>query len=327
MFYGMAAVLIYMMLIGDFFADIAKSPLFGYTEVPRQHLIVASLVFVFPLSIPRNVTALRYISFLSTSVIVFLTAVVLAKMPAHVLANEATAAEVAPWTNAGRFQTVLQSFAMALFSFNAHTNAVPVAMALDQPRAARIWQVSFFSVLIEFAIYAIIATAGYLSFGNSTKQDFIRNYPADDGWMLVVRCVYSVPVIFGVPINLSPAAASIQALAARLFSGGHLQRQASEQQPRSWRSHARRAWIVGTVLLCSAALAICCEAFADVIGLFGAFFGTVICLVWPLRIYQRVMKDLHSRLLATVVSVALTVASFLGGLAFLEQCARVFQAP
>ncbi|CAE7591272.1 slc38a7, partial [Symbiodinium pilosum] len=158
--------------------------------------------------------------------------------------------------------------------FNAHTNAVPVAMALDQPRAARIWQVSLLSVLIEFVIYASIATAGYLSFGASTKQDFIRNYPADDGWMLLVRCVYSVPVIFGVPINLSPAAASIQALAGRLFLPSQL------------------------------------LAFADVIGLFGAFFGTatashfdlnearfvdveltlcdkVICLVWPLRIYQR----------------------------------------
>ena len=41
----------------------------------------------------------------------------------------------------------------------------------------------------EFVIYASIATAGYLSFGASTKQDFIRNYPADDGWMLLVRCV------------------------------------------------------------------------------------------------------------------------------------------
>ena len=106
MFYGMAAVLIYMMLIGDFFADIAQSPLFGYADVPRQHLILASLVCVFPLSIPRNVTALRYISFLSTGVIVFLTAVVVAKMPAHVLATPTYAAEPA-WQAGGRLQTAL----------------------------------------------------------------------------------------------------------------------------------------------------------------------------------------------------------------------------
>ncbi|CAJ1386097.1 unnamed protein product, partial [Effrenium voratum] len=78
--YGMAAVLIYMMLIGDFFTDIAKSPVFGH-EVPRQSLILGSLLVVFPMSIPRNVTALRYISFFSTSSIVFLTVVVVAKTP------------------------------------------------------------------------------------------------------------------------------------------------------------------------------------------------------------------------------------------------------
>ena len=30
------------------------------------------------------------------------------------------------------------------------------------------------------------------------------------GERLVVRCVYSVPIIFGVPMNLAPAAASMQ---------------------------------------------------------------------------------------------------------------------
>ena len=309
MFYGMAAVLIYMMLIGDFFADIAQSRLFGYADVPRQRLILASLFCVFPLSIPRSVTALRYISVLSTSVIVFLTVVVVAKMPSCALTKPA--AEASVWEENGPVRTILKSFAMALFSFNAHTNAVPVAMALDQPRAARIWQVSLLSVLIEFVIYSTIATAGYLSFGRLTKQDFIRNYPPDDSWMLLVRCVYSVPVIFGVPINLSPAAASIQALAGRIFSSkqqclrwlkgfGSLrgvasqsderclgrcarperagawasmgpeeprfQRQTSDPHPNSARSQCRRAGIVGAVLLCSALLAICCEAFADVIG-------------------------------------------------------------
>ena len=117
MFYGMAAVLIYMMLIGDFFADIAQSPLFGYADVPRQHLILASLVCVFPLSIPRNVTALRYISILSTSVIVFLTAVVVAKMPAHVLAKPTFAAESAAWKAGGRLQTVPGILGGRLVSF------------------------------------------------------------------------------------------------------------------------------------------------------------------------------------------------------------------
>ena len=38
--------------------------------------------------------------------------------------------------------------------------------------------------------------------------------------------------------------------------------------------------------LCSASLAICCEAFADVIGLFGAFFGTATASHFDLSLLQ-----------------------------------------
>eukprot|EP00913_Durusdinium_trenchii_P019670 g18491.t2 len=111
----------------------ARSPLFDL-EVPRHYVILASLTVVFPL----------YISFLSISAITFLTLVVAAKTPEHLAdlegSNDSSGTSV---------QTVLQCFAMALFSFNAHTNAVPVALSLDQPRATRIWHVSLVSVLIE----------------------------------------------------------------------------------------------------------------------------------------------------------------------------------
>ncbi|CAK9012285.1 Putative sodium-coupled neutral amino acid transporter 7 (Solute carrier family 38 member 7) [Durusdinium trenchii] len=312
--YGMAAVLIYMMLIGDFMSDIARSPLFDL-EVPRHYVILASLTVVFPLSIPRNVTALRYISFLSISAITFLTLVVAAKTPEHLAdlegSNDSSGTSV---------QTVLQCFAMALFSFNAHTNAVPVALSLDQPRATRIWHVSLVSVLIELVIYATIATCGYLSFGSQTQQDFIRNYPAEDRWMLIVRCVYSVPIIFGVPMNLAPAAASMQALAGNLVAKmSTFGRQRSDSE----KSSCQRICIVSFVLLFCAAVSILCDAFADVIGLFGACFGTLICLIWPLRIYLKVMKTLHSRALSTVVSMALFLAASLGMAAFVEQFYRV----
>eukprot|EP00434_Breviolum_minutum_P019100 symbB.v1.2.016836.t2/scaffold1278.1/size127201/5 len=327
--YGMAAVLIYMMLIGDFMSDIARSPLF-HLEVSRHWVIMASLLVVFPLSIPRNVTALRYISFLSISAIVFLTIVVLAKTPAHWTDTDTVAgAVVALGTVESEDEVtcslwiVLQSFAMAIFSFNAHTNAVPVALSLDQPRATRIWYVSLMSVLIELVIYATIATSGYLSFGSETQQDFIRNYPAEDRWMLVVRCVYSVPIIFGVPMNLAPAAASMQALAGTIKSKltRNFRRQRSD--PESKQSTGLRVCIVSFVLIFCAAVSIYCDAFADVIGLFGACFGTLICIIWPLRIYLKVMKTLQSKALSTMISVVLYSAAFLGMAAFVEQFCRV----
>lgn len=214
--YGMAAVLIYMMLIGDFMSDIARSPLFNLDEVSRHRVIMASLLVVFPLSIPRHVTALRYISFLSISAIVFLTLVVAAKTPGHwrdaVELDQLDTVKYSLWT-------VLQSFAMALFSFNAHTNAVPVALSLDQPRATRIWYVALSSVLIELVIYATIATSGL-------HPELSRRGPVDAGGAL---CLFGAHHLWG-SHELSTGG-SLHAGFDRSFDGKVLEFPSSTQRP------------------------------------------------------------------------------------------------
>eukprot|EP00930_Biecheleria_cincta_P044976 TRINITY_DN30993_c0_g1_i1.p1 TRINITY_DN30993_c0_g1~~TRINITY_DN30993_c0_g1_i1.p1 ORF type:complete len:538 (+),score=73.05 TRINITY_DN30993_c0_g1_i1:31-1614(+) len=331
--FGMAAVLIYMMLLGDFLEGVMQSPFLGFGCVPRQSLILGSLVVLFPLSVPKNITALRYLSMFSVSSTVFLTVVVLIKTPGLALQNVSdgvTPSEENVFFCTGSFLTIVKSFSIALFSFNAHTNAVPVVVALDQPSAARIWRVSLVSVLIEFGIYSLIATCGYLSFRGATQQDFIRNYSTDDTLMFVVRCVYSVPVLLGVPINLSPAAASMQALARSLRSkssddvehdpletGFLLKRQVSDSLAES--SLTRHVLIVASVLALCAAVAISSEAVADTVGLVGGCFGTLVCSVWPLIIYRRVLGNLHSKTLSIIICLALMLASIIGALAFVSQ--------
>merc|ERR1712129_83869 len=99
----------------------------------------------------------------------------------------------------------------------------------------------------------------------------IRNYPTDDTLMFIVRCIYTVPVVFGVPINLSPAAASLQSLARRTVT--------HRAVPQQWRQFvlgcsdfALHSIIVTTVLTLCTVVAICSEAVADVIGLLGSVF-------------------------------------------------------
>jgi len=220
----------------------------------------------------------------------------------------------------------LQSFGIAVFAFAAHTNAVPMVAVLEKPRAVRIWTVSLLSVLIELGIYVLIAISGYVSFGDDTRQDFIRNYPANDALMFIVRCVYSVPVIFGVPINLSPAAASLQNLARQATAAYASDEDAGSAENLDWLGErALHAIIVAVVLGLCAILAIWCEAVADVIGLLGSFFGTLICLWWPLRIYSGVLFKLHPRQLSLPLLMMLSSAAVAGVLAFIVQARSVLQ--
>jgi sodium-coupled neutral amino acid transporter 7/8 len=320
--YGLAAVLIYMMLIGDFFEGIAHSAVVGYSGMSRQTLILSSLLLVFPLSVPKSVTALRYISILSTASIAFMTVVVMLKTPGFLRAPEASG--YMRWFRGDTCST-LRSFSMALFAFSAHTNAVPVATALDHPRASVIWRVSLISVLIELAIYSLIAACGYLSFLDDTKQDFIRNYSDDDRVMFIVRCVYAVPVVLGVPINLSPAVGSMKALAQGAFGMASLPSTTFTSCTRGGILSSgligkiQHVAIIIAVLGVCTTLAIWCEAIADVIALFGSCFGTLICLVWPCRIYHAVFGKLHPRRIGVLVGNALLFATLIGVLSFALQ--------
>jgi len=309
-----------VMLIGDFLAQ--HPALFGSVmPVPRALLILCALPLVLLLSLPREVSALRHVCVLSTGAIMFMAVAVLVKTPALTMTHADLGKRIV-WFD-GDAWTTMKSFSIAVFSFAAHANAVPVATTLKDPRPARIWRVSLSSVLIELVVYIVIAVCGYLSFMGDTKQDFIRNYPNDDRLMLLVRCVYSVPIIFGVPINLSPAAASLLAL---------VQRAMEEHDGRSnyfegaWCSKDMlHAFIVTAVLFSCAAVAICRESIADVIGLMGSLFGTLICFWWPHRIYCAVLGKLHGHSLATTFHTVLLAGTIVGILAFSGQLSEVWQ--
>eukprot|EP00931_Biecheleriopsis_adriatica_P097324 TRINITY_DN7108_c0_g2_i1.p1 TRINITY_DN7108_c0_g2~~TRINITY_DN7108_c0_g2_i1.p1 ORF type:complete len:533 (+),score=83.07 TRINITY_DN7108_c0_g2_i1:43-1641(+) len=304
--YGIAAVLCYLMFIGDFFLGIIRSPLLNL-DISRETLIVVvSAVVVWPLSLPRNLSALRYVCVLSVLAICLTAIAVAWKAPGYAqmgsLESGATQQWELKWWSSDP-SAMLQSFSIALFAFAAHTNAVPVATTLKRADGGSIWRVSLYSVCIELVFYVIMGIAGYMSFRGFTKQDFILNYRNDDMAMFIVRCIYGVVVCLGAPINLSPAASSILGLLPCGRYDKHLQHFA----------------VVTSIIVGCVCVALWSEKVADVIGLIGASFGSLIVLAWPAMIYRAALFDLHPSGLARFVYYSLFLATCLGILAFAVQ--------
>eukprot|EP00435_Cladocopium_sp_Y103_P046862 s124_g13.t1 len=135
-----------------------------------------------------------------------------------------------------------------------------------------------YEVCIEFVFYLLMGLAGYVSFRGFTEQDFILNYRNDDMMMFSVRCIYGIVVCLGAPINLSPAASSIQGL---LGSRGDRRRHFMVV------TSIIETWH-GSIASC-VAIALWCKQVADVIGLIGASFGSLIVLAWPAMIYRKAL--------------------------------------
>ncbi|CAE7418287.1 slc38a7 [Symbiodinium natans] len=308
--YGISAVLCYLMFIGDFFLGIARSPLLDL-NVSREMLIVSiAIMVVWPLSLPRRLSALRYVCVLSVLAIGLTALVVAWRAPSYAQLRSADGGADDQWKLvwwSSDPYAALQSFSIALFSFAAHTNAVPVATALKQADGGSIWRVSLYSVCIELFFYTLMGVAGYVSFGGYTEQDFILNYRNDDMLMFLVRCIYGLVVCLGAPINLSPAASSILGLLG------------SER-----RTPVRHFVVVTTIIASCVCVALWSEKVADVIGLIGASFGSLIVLAWPAMIYRRALYDLHPRRLANTIFYSLAFAASLGLTSFVVQTLRAW---
>lgn len=312
--YGIAAVLCYMIFIGDFFSGIVNSP-FLQLDISREVIIAGlAIIVVWPLSLLRSLAALRHVCVLSVLAICFTAVVVACKAPEQQRLGQEALATAGPdaselwelkWWSHDPAST-LQSFSIALFAFAAHTNAVPVATSLKQADGPSIFCVSLYSVIIEFAFYAIMGLGGYLSFRGLTKQDFILNYGNSDVALFLVRCVYGVVVCLGAPINLSPAASSILGLLSKKKGMGA-------------RARSAHPFVVTVIVAGCACVAICNEQVADVIGLCGASFGSLIVLAWPALIYRRVLFDLHPPKLARALYYLLASAACFGFAAFAVQ--------
>lgn len=300
--YGIAAVLCYLMFIGDFFLGIVQSPLLQLNLSRETLIVIISVLVVWPLSLPRDLSALRHVCVLSVLAICLTAVAVALKAPSYAQLGSQADPEAwqLVWWKSDPY-AMLQSFSIALFSFAAHTNAVPVATSLKEADGATIWRVSLYSVCIEFVFYLLMGLAGYVSFRGFTEQDFILNYRNDDMMMFSVRCIYGIVVCLGAPINLSPAASSIQGLLGS-------------------RGDRRRHFMVVTSIIASCvAIALWCKQVADVIGLIGASFGSLIVLAWPAMIYRQALFDMHPKRMSQAIFYALSFGAALGVTSFLVQ--------
>lgn len=303
--YGIAAVLCYLMFIGDFFLGIVQSPLLQLNLSRETLIVIISVLVVWPLSLPRDLSALRHVCVLSVLAICLTAVAVALKAPsyAHIGSLQAPEADwQLVWWKSDPY-AMLQSFSIALFSFAAHTNAVPVATSLKAADGASIWRVSLYSVCIELVFYLLMGLAGYVSFRGFTEQDFILNYRNDDMMMFSVRCIYGIVVCLGAPINLSPAASSIQGLLGR----------------RGERDRRRHFMVVTSIIASCVAIALWCKQVADVIGLIGASFGSLIVLAWPAMIYRKALFDMHPSRMSQAIFYSLSLGAALGVTSFLVQ--------
>lgn len=282
-FGGVACLLIFE---GDFLPAI-----FGFfptgPQISRNMAIMVAAGLAWPLSLPAELTALRYITILAPVALLLTALVVFMEAPTRF--HEATfKGETLKFVDFSWFRW-LQGVALLFNAFMNQQNAVPAGNAMARPSVPRIVKSTLAATLIVWTILVAVGVGGYVSWLGETQGDFILNYPQDSGSICLCRILLAFSIYFVIPVAANPTSASLSQLLTRLAGGQRSQRSGS------------RPVSATVVMICCTVIAIAFTDVAQLIGVFAGFIATSIMFWFPAIIYKRVLWPVQPRCMRVVI--------------------------
>ncbi|CAD7939938.1 unnamed protein product [Amoebophrya sp. A120] len=290
--YGFGVQVAYFNFVGDFMSSLAGIFL---PTIPALHdravIIYGILVFVIPLSVPKNLSALKYCSVIGAVSLAYTSALIIARTPGQVtqqILDELLVVRL-DWN----FFIALGNF---VFAYNCHLNVCPVAAEMEVPTSQRITKVTYTATFVQIFFYLGIAVCGYLSFGEGTASDILKNYDSDDPAAIISRFALAVTLLFALPINLNPTLRAFLAVGDRIRdrggngSRGNEDDVASLERVQSFIERPRKklhdfavARLLSAILYTVAAATVAClvKNPSQVIGLTSAAIGTLMMFLLP----------------------------------------------
>jgi amino acid permease len=294
MSYGCASILALLIFEGDFVPEIFAA--FGI-QVNRTVAIIGVALCVWPLVIPSNVSALRYVAALSPIALLYIAANVFVQPELRGDQSDLQMCIMKP-------TQILQTLSIFVFSVMCHTNAVPVVHMLERPSVARIVKVSAYSNACLWVLYVFIGIGGYASFHSALQGDFLSNYPDKRLSILVCRMMMSVVCYVGIPMNSSNAAQALLKLVTAAIHG--------DPEPQVQDRPCFFALLSTTLLVVAAAGAIFLTNVADVISVLGGSMISIQMFWIPAYIYCKLLYPSQPPTFRKCVSVALVIAGITG---------------
>lgn len=179
--YTLGSCVSFSVLLGDFLPalvceDGCNTPaqqLFGQREVT---MVMAGVLVLYPLCLPRQLNALKYTSTLSAVCIVYTAIMIAARAISSSPSGRAPAGDV------HLFNGVVGLFISApilAVSLTAHYNSARFYYELSHRSLARFTGIVTAAFVVVVALYQATAVGGYLLFGSSTKGDVLQNFAGE----------------------------------------------------------------------------------------------------------------------------------------------------
>ena len=159
-----------------------------------------TLVIVFPLSLQKKVSEMKFLAILSMGSIIYIAVVIVIQFPYYLKENLLNELE---WFKLDT--NFFSACSFALFAFVCHMSVATVFSEMKNPVIRRMKKVNFRACMIQLLTYIVLAVFGYLSVVDETplfitqrrppplhKSDWLMNI----GRLLLVVVILNVMVLF-----------------------------------------------------------------------------------------------------------------------------------
>eukprot|EP00347_Sterkiella_histriomuscorum_P008929 403343202 len=183
--------------------EITGDPEHGITTFKAVQCVITTVCFIFPLSLAKSMSALRYVSIVSIGSILYTLIVMLVELPEYsaFYFNKDT------FTYFSLNKEFFSGCSITFFSFTCQASILPIYSELVNPNERRMMKVIGRSLIIDSIFYCSIALVGYFSTYDATTDLVIaRKLPGvDKDYAMTISCIAVIMVVLvSSPANYFP---------------------------------------------------------------------------------------------------------------------------
>ncbi|XP_071381275.1 sodium-coupled neutral amino acid transporter 7 [Centroberyx affinis] len=270
-------------------------------------IVVTAVLFILPLSIPKEIGFQKYASALSVMGTWYVTTVVIIR---YIWPDKEVTPGYIP-TSASSWTAVFNAMPTICFGFQCHVSSVPVFNSMSRIEIKPWGLVVTLSMIICLFVYTGTGVCGFLSFGSNVSQDVLMSYPPNDIAVAIARAFIVVCVVTSYPILHFCGRAVIEGLWLR-FQGEQVEVCVRREQRR--RVLQTLVWFSVTLIL-----ALFIPDIGRVISLIGGLAACFIFVFPGLCLIQAKLSETESRsaswhVLVVYGVVMVTIGAFIFGL-------------
>jgi len=171
---------------------------------------VLGCFLLLPLSLVKDLTRLRYTSFLSVTSILYLAGLLGVRcVQAAVADGGEAAAEAARMRPAREVPVLLGGLPTFIYAFSCHFNFFAAIAGLRRSSERLIVRVQVASIGLSLFVYVAVVGAVLLLYGTGTRADFLLNLDETDVAFDVAKGAYMLVLIAAYPLNCHPCARAL----------------------------------------------------------------------------------------------------------------------